>query len=190
MEDESDYLQFGYTEDKIFYGVDYSNLPEPSAWNRFPTAQDPSQRYKFTSIELNFSQDLQTINRQTYSVLDWLGDMGGLIDAIYILGMSLLSPFSYFALKTKLLYTIFRYRLSDTGLRKTMRSYEKSYYDNRESLLSSIKHDFQKMKPIKIFSFFAYMCCWRSRENKILLKAESSLMKEMDLRKFIIRQRL
>ena len=56
------------------------------------------------------------VTRQTYSILDWLGDMGGLFDALYLIGMIILAPISNFALKTELLTSMFRFRGSEEGL--------------------------------------------------------------------------
>ena len=39
--------------------------------------------YKYVSWELNMSLDRVNWNRQTYSLLDWLGDLGGLADALF-----------------------------------------------------------------------------------------------------------
>ena len=89
--DESQVLQFGYEVETEFYTY-LNKMPEPSAWNKFPTTEKPLTRYKFTSVEVNFSLDEGTIQRQTYSMLDWLGDMGGLLDALYFIAMILISP--------------------------------------------------------------------------------------------------
>ena len=35
-------------------------------------------KYKYTSINLYQEHDLEVTERSTYSVLDWLGDIGGL----------------------------------------------------------------------------------------------------------------
>ena len=55
-------------------------------------------------------------------MLDWLGDMGGLLDALYIIGISFMTPLSTFALKSKMLSTMFRFRKSDKDivLRRSM----------------------------------------------------------------------
>ena len=77
-------LQFGLANEIEFY--DYKVNPnEVSSWNRYPTEEDPSRKYKFTSIEFNLSTDLKITSRATYSLLDWLGDMGGLVDAFKLL---------------------------------------------------------------------------------------------------------
>lgn len=59
-----------------------------------------------------------------------------------------------------------------------------------ENLLRHIKSDFQKTSPIKKISFFRTWFTCRSQYKKMLLKSQSSLAKELDLRKFIYRQRI
>lgn len=60
---------------------------------------------------------MKTIYRQTYSMLDWLGDIGGLTDALVLILAALVYPISTFALKAKLLASIFRFRESERHLR-------------------------------------------------------------------------
>ena len=74
--------------------------------------EDPSRKYKFTSIEFNLSTDLKITSRATYSLLDYFGDMGGLIDAFRIIGSLLLTPVVTFAMKARLMSNIFRFRES------------------------------------------------------------------------------
>ena len=38
-------------------------------------------------------------NRQTYSLLDWLGDLGGLLDIMLHIGHVLVHPVAFFTLK-------------------------------------------------------------------------------------------
>ena len=56
-----------------------------------------------------FSPNSDVVNRQTYSILDWLGDMGGLLDSLYFLGLLFVNPVSTFALRSHLLSKLFRY---------------------------------------------------------------------------------
>ena len=129
--------------------------------------------------------------------------MGGLLDALYLLGAIFMSPFSSFALNADLLSYLFRYRGSEAGLKNrthTMKKLEyltnynssrvnKSKLDNA-GIIGSLRKDFQLMRPIKkITCFVAFFCC-RKNYGKMLLKSQSSITKEMDLRKFIYRQRL
>ena len=52
--------------------------------------------YKYVSWELNMSSERVNWNRQTYSLLDWLGDLGGLADALYYGLRALVQIFSVF----------------------------------------------------------------------------------------------
>ena len=109
LEDEAQLLQFGFADVTEF--IDYKiSVPFGSSWINFPTAEKPSDKFKYISVEFNMSADHNVINRQTYSILDWMGDMGGLVDAFFILGQLLISPVSSFALHSKLLSSMFRYR--------------------------------------------------------------------------------
>lgn len=53
--------------------------------------------------------DEMKIERQTYSALEWLGDIGGLFDMLKLLGYMIVIPFSSFGLRSELLSGIFRY---------------------------------------------------------------------------------
>ena len=48
------------------------------------------------------SFDQNVTFRETYSFLEWLGDIGGLLDALVISGSFVLAPISAFALKSHL----------------------------------------------------------------------------------------
>ena len=75
----------------------------PSAWIYFPTEENPSTRFKYTSMEIKMSLDLVTWMRQTYSLLDWLGDLGGLFDALWYVVSLVVKPASAFVLQTTML---------------------------------------------------------------------------------------
>ena len=90
VEDESAFLQLGQQEEYEFYQFTMDQ-PTPSSWTHFPT------RYKFLSFEMNMHRDRIKLNRQTYSLLDWLGDLGGLTDALYIIFSILVTTFSKFS---------------------------------------------------------------------------------------------
>ena len=187
LEDEQDYYS------SIFRG----NVP--SAWNQFPTKEKPEGRYKYTSVGINFSQDSLLVNRQTYSILDWLGDIGGLLDALYLIGFVFISPLASYAMNSKLLSTLFRYKGSDESLYERTDTWNKLDYTKSEKLnrqmsddtqVDDIKVDFQKYKSIKRISICNKQIFCRSNYRKMMNKASSMLNKELDLRKFIYRQRV
>ena len=49
------------------------------------------------------SQSMITTERKTYSILEWLGDVGGLFDGLLIIGSNLISPIAALVLR----FTIF-----------------------------------------------------------------------------------
>ena len=51
--------------------------PKLSSWTG-DLIEDPKSNYKFGSFEIMVKYEVQEITRQTYSILDWLGDIGGL----------------------------------------------------------------------------------------------------------------
>ena len=65
--------------------------------------------YKYASVEINLHKELRVINRQTYGLLDWLGDCGGLLDALFFIGEGLMQPLAAFAVQSKLVSMIISY---------------------------------------------------------------------------------
>ena len=76
--------------------------PRYSAWNSFPTTEDPYALYKYASLEINLSKDFMQTNRQTYSLLDLLGDCGGLMDCLLFLGRLLTGPVALYTAQSRL----------------------------------------------------------------------------------------
>ncbi len=90
----------------------------PSSWSVFPTTENPTAKYKFTSLSLYVSADMEVTERDTYSLLEWLGDVGGLIDAMRYLGYIMITPITAFNMKIDLLTQIFStYRLQRSDKR-------------------------------------------------------------------------
>ena len=65
----------------------------------FPTDEDPYALYKFFSLHVDLNTEEVQTNRQTYSLLDWLGDCGGLFDALTLTGKLFVSPLASFRLQ-------------------------------------------------------------------------------------------
>ena len=59
-------------------------------------------------MDLFLDPRVRTFQRNTYDVLGWLGDIGGLIDAVYIILKITLLPITTFNLKSFLLTLMFR----------------------------------------------------------------------------------
>ena len=63
--------------------------------------------YKFASWELNMHSDRVNWNRQTYSLLDWLGDLGGLVESLFFIFHLVVNSVSAFSLQTRLAESLF-----------------------------------------------------------------------------------
>ena len=87
------------TEGAEFWMIDYLSL-RPSSSNVWP-------KYKFIGIEIIFNPDLKTIDRQTYDLLMFLGDVGGLDFSMYIFGWLLISSYSQFNAYANLISFLF-----------------------------------------------------------------------------------
>ena len=68
--------------------------------------------HKFTSISLHFSPDLTVIERQTYSLLDYLGDVDGLHDMLALISGFLVGPIGAIYLRIELLSSLLNFRPS------------------------------------------------------------------------------
>ena len=87
MFDEINFLQLGMQDEYSFYDMEFSSA-RPSSINKWP------KDYKFTSLSFEMAKESNVIERSTYSVLEWLGDVGGLHDALTIIGYYLVCPFA------------------------------------------------------------------------------------------------
>ena len=57
----------------------------PAAWQNYPSESNPYGLYTYYAIDVTMNLDVTMHNRKTYSLLDWLGDVGGLLDGLYLL---------------------------------------------------------------------------------------------------------
>ena len=99
------------------------------------------------SIKLNLNADLNTINRKTDSLFDWMGAWGGMFDGLRIVGEFILEIYSVYALRSKLTYLFIRF-LPSTFFDnyKEIKFYkqytEKSIDSKHETLFNSIRSNF------------------------------------------------
>ena len=101
LQDETAFLQYGQSDETIYYSPVENLEILDSSWNKFPTDESEEtrkNRYKFFSFEIELSKDLKRVERQTYGILDWLGDCGGLLDALLAIGELIAGPFSIHAI--------------------------------------------------------------------------------------------
>lgn len=99
VEDEAGLLQYGDYELEDYYRLNF-NTPLPSWMDHWPTEENPDNLYKFAAVWIEVSQDEFMTERDTYSLLEWLGDVGGLFDMLKLIGSWLVVPFASFRLSS------------------------------------------------------------------------------------------
>ena len=118
-------------------------------------------------------------------MLDWLGDIGGLTEALLFLCKMALLPFLKFEKASFILTRLFRFRSKNTDEQKLNSS------QNKLDSLSKLKHAFKRTKGIKSMQFLSYFFCRCSKDvkeyRKKLVRAKSQVQRELDLKKFIMR---
>ena len=77
--------------------------------------------------------DLKNYSRETYSFLDWLGDLGGLIDILLMGTKYIVWPFASYRLQAALLSSLFRFAESKPD--------KSEKYENRNEARQSVKSD-------------------------------------------------
>ena len=82
-------------------------MPEVSGWTD-NLEDNPEGFYKFASIAFWPNSEVIKSSRQTYSLFDWLGDIGGLNDALFIIVEISLISFRKFSLSSFILTQLFR----------------------------------------------------------------------------------
>ena len=124
-------------------------------------------------MALKPGRHLKIINRKTYSLLDWLGDWGGLLDALFMIAEFLVTPFSAIALKAKLMASLIRLKVPDVGLPGRQPGIEKTQRVKEKALLYTILD----------------RCC-RPKEYRLLDRSFQVIDRELDLVKMIRRVKM
>ena len=71
-------------------------------YREWPSEENPS-KFKFQSITINMGQKETRIERSTYSLLEWIGDIGGLFDGLRYLANFFVAPIAVFLRRSMLL---------------------------------------------------------------------------------------
>ena len=58
LEDETGYLQLGQSQERTFHTFELET-PQSTSWVKFPTRENPSNKFKYASFDLYLSQDVQ-----------------------------------------------------------------------------------------------------------------------------------
>ena len=91
VDDEIDYFQIGQSDAGSHFEY-YMNKPEASGYIEFP------ETYKIIGVDILLDFTLKTIDRSTYSILDFLGDVGGFYGILMLIGNVLLHKLKQFNL--------------------------------------------------------------------------------------------
>ena len=71
--------------------------------------------FKFASFWIEFGTNITIIERQTYSLLEWVGDIGGLFDGLRYFGLVLIIPLKALLLKLEIASLLFRVASIDSN---------------------------------------------------------------------------
>ena len=71
---------------------------------------NPNGKRKFTSVQIQLDMIKKMTVRQSYGLLDYFGDIGGLIDFFYYLATFIFTPVLKFIFSNHLLTKMFRAR--------------------------------------------------------------------------------
>lgn len=60
----------------------------------FPSDENPRGMWPYMTVNFSMDTSFRQVSRQTYSLLDWCGDWGGLLDALFLIAEILVYPVS------------------------------------------------------------------------------------------------
>lgn len=104
------------------------------------------------SYEINMHRDRIFWNRQTYSLLDYLGDLGGLTDALMFICRAIIGSYSTFSLQVALTEKFVKVRKH--GNKDQCKDADKS----QESLVDNLSN-FKKLPEPNYFVLTCLNCC-------------------------------
>ena len=116
-----------------------------SSWTDFP------KRYKFLSFEMNMFGDRTKWNRQTYSLLDWLGDLGGLTDALYYILKSFVTIYSSFVFQNTMSQSFIKVKNRNKSAGKKFSPTVKG----QQRLMNEMK-DWKRLPKLSFLQFTCY----------------------------------
>ena len=120
-----------------------------------------------TVISYEFDLNMYRIDREAYNTLDWLGDIGGLKEALSLIFLAIISVFNYNALENYMVTQLYR---GETKKDKTSRKASTRTVDIDEEDLYLQKDEGNKLKSGKL------SCC-----KQRLLDAKDWLREELGL---------
>ena len=132
LEDDTAYVQIEEPGEIFFTSLKVDKPVVVSTWTNFPTPDDPKALYKFLSFSLDRNYDVALVTRETYGLLDCLGDVGGLYDALQLIAEVLLIPLTNYAYQSLLLNNIFHRKIDKKDLKIKQKDVKLSQVKNIE----------------------------------------------------------
>ena len=117
--------------------------------------------YAFAQVMFVPGSKIETTTRQTYSILDWLGDIGGLHDILVLLVQLLLNSYQGFFQASLLLTNLFRF-MPGLGQREESQKLDPQKPEYHNAVRETIEG---ATKKIQRMSFLYYCFCFRSRSR-------------------------
>ena len=126
------------------------------------------------------------VSRVAYGLLQWLGDVGGLIDGVFLIAEAIVLPFASLALKQKLASNLVRYEGH-----KSLQQSQKIALSNAQ-FLAKLRSDENMLERPKETSYIQYLLDkWRNTRNEKMLKnSMDRISQEMDLLRVLNRLRV
>lgn len=155
-------------------------------------------------MDVRFNLDQFVVTRVTYNLLEWLGDLGGLNDALFVIGGIIVSPFIDFGVANSILNSLYMVKPRAPTVRKLRRRNDEeqkmNYLSdrNREKLHKNMRFrdlirarfkDVEALRSMGLIEYLFTRNSYRSRYKRLLKLSNVKYVKEMDLTKFIMRQR-
>jgi len=172
----------GIETEYTFWHLESTKPPQSSSLIYYP------ESYKITGLEILVSYDVIRINRETYSLLQFMGDVGGLYDALFYLCLILLSNFNEVSLFSTMMPQLFVKDTKSEFKEKNVPPINPATTD-QDHLAEQMKSVFGSLKQIVLPSEWNLLFFSKERRSfqKKLKIAQRKLSDELNLQKFIQR---
>ena len=100
-------------------------------YNIFKIHETKKRPYEFRDnvhiqVTFEFDLDFTVTDRQVYSILDWLGDTGGLVEALFFIGGTVLILFNYTQFESLMVRHLYRIRPKNDNYKMKFQNSEKT----------------------------------------------------------------
>jgi hypothetical protein len=153
LEESINFIYPGSSHSRWFMSF-FADISQPSGWIYFP------EKYKFASFDFLIDYSKYKYSRSTYTFFDLLGDMGGMYDALYLIGLMIAAPAAEYNLRT--LYLTRGFEMvgqSDPRLNKRVIIEQARKGDKKTNLLSHIQQNFTQRYKMEEPNLRSRLCC-------------------------------